>query len=120
MTTVAIVGASDKPTRYAYKAQQLLMELGYTVIPVSRRRQRIFGITSVDSLGAINQAVDTVTLYVGPDFQSDIIEQLISLKPRRVIFNPGAENPVVYPKLQGAGIHVEQACTLVLLKTGQF
>ncbi|MBP7204031.1 MAG: CoA-binding protein, partial [Propionivibrio sp.] len=64
--------------------------------------------------------VDTVTLYVGPKRQEGLFEQLRAIHPRRVIFNPGTENPDEYEGLRAAGIEPTEACTLVLLRTGQF
>ena len=63
---------------------------------------------------------DTVTMYVGPARQQDLVEPIIALAPKRVIFNPGTENPVAYAQLQAAGIEVIEACTLVMLRTRQF
>lgn len=117
---VAIVGASSKKDRYAHMAQELLMEKGYKVIPVSARDKEILGIQTIDALNKIQGPVDTVTLYVGPQRQHEIIQQIIVLKPRRVIFNPGTENPEAYDLLDNAGIDYEEACTLVLLRTRQF
>ena len=66
------------------------------------------------------EGVDTVTLYVGTNRQEDLIDYVVGLKPRRVIFNPGTENPAFEKRLQEAGIQPEEACTLVLLSTGQY
>jgi predicted CoA-binding protein len=118
--TVAIVGASNDTERYANKAQQLLMQKGFAVIPVSPKEQQVLGTTCVPDLTAIHAAVDTVTLYIAPAKQQATINEILRLKPRRVIFNPGTENPAVYQQLEDTGIEHEQACTLVLLKTGQF
>lgn len=117
---VVIVGASGNEDRYANMAQQLLMEKGYPVIPVSIKEPEILGVKTIPSLKNIDVPVDTVTLYVGPQRQQDIIEQITQLKPQRVIFNPGTENPAAYELLDQAGIDYEEACTLVLLRTRQF
>jgi len=66
------------------------------------------------------QNIDTVTLYLNPKNQKEYYQQIVDLNPRRVIFNPGTENPEFYEILENAGIEVEVACTLVLLATGQY
>ena len=68
----------------------------------------------------VTDKVDTVTLYVGPQRQVGLFEQIIALRPRRVIFNPGTENPGEYEQLRAAGIEPIEACTLVMLRTNQF
>ena len=117
---VVIVGASDKPDRYAFQAFTMLRDHGHEVVPVHPRLSEIEGVPVVSELSQVTGAVDTVTLYVGPAISSGLAEALIALHPRRVITNPGTENPALEAKLQAAGIDVQQACTLVLLRTGQF
>lgn len=118
--TVAILGASDKPERYANKAQKLLREHGHQVIPVHPTRKVIDGINVVAQLQDIDQPVDTLTLYLGADRLKPLTPAIIGLKPRRVIFNPGTESEEVQAQLSAHGIAFEEACTLVLLNTGQF
>lgn len=117
---VAIVGASDNPERYSHKALLLLRRHGHEVVPVHPKLAEIEGIKVVPDLSAITGGVDTVTMYVGPAISSGMRDKLITLKPRRVIFNPGAENAALEEALAEAGIACEEACTLVLLNTGQF
>ena len=117
---VAILGASDKEVRYANKAQKLLMEKGYSVFPVSRNGQDILGTTSVRSLAELENSIDTVTVYINPIALRGLVDDIESLKPRRVILNPGTEDKESEQRLSGTGILVEKACTLVLLNTGQF
>lgn len=117
---VVILGASDKPERYAHQAQQLLARHGHEVIPVHPRLAEIDGVPVVADLSQVAGPVDTVTMYVGPAISSELSGKLIALKPRRVLFNPGSENPALSTQLQAVGIGVEEACTLVLLHTGQF
>jgi predicted CoA-binding protein len=117
---VAILGASDKPDRYSNKAQRLLRQHGHTVVPVHPALKQIEGIDVAPSLDAIEGPVDTLTLYVGPAISSSVAEKVVALKPGRVIFNPGTENPELQTKLSTAGIPWEEACTLVLLNTGQY
>lgn len=118
--TVVVLGASNKPDRYANKAQKLLRQHGHTVIPVHPTLTDIDGIPVVPSLSAIQQPVDTVTMYVGPDRSAALVDALVALQPKRVIFNPGSESVLLEQRLQAAGIAFEQACTLVLLNTDQF
>ncbi len=120
MSTVAVVGASDNPERTAFQAVQRLLNHNHTVIPVSPKGGEILGLPVEKSLESVQGPIDTASLYVGPDRQPAILDALVALKPKRVIFNPGTENPDVYPRLQQAGIAVEEACTLVLLSTHQF
>lgn len=120
MSRVAVLGASDNPERTAYQALQRLLDNGHEVIPVSPKGGEILGLPVQASLAQIAAPVDTVTLYVGPDRQPALLPDIVALKPRRVIFNPGTENAALYPQLQQAGIAVQEACTLVLLATHQF
>ena len=117
---VAILGASDKPDRYSNKAQRLLAQHGHTVIPVHPALKTIEGVEVVPDLSAIAGAVDTLTLYVGPAISSTIADKIVALKPGRVIFNPGTEKPGLQESLDVADIPWEEACTLVLLNTGQY
>lgn len=118
--TVVIVGASPKPERYAHQAQTLLQHYGHKVVPVHPVHTVIDGVPVIATLAQVPVPVDTVTLYVGPEHSAGMTAELIALKPRRVIFNPGTESPVLEQTLRAAGIDTEQACTLVLLRTGQF
>ncbi|HMV71793.1 MAG TPA: CoA-binding protein [Pseudomonadales bacterium] len=118
--TVAILGASADPERYAFQAQRLLKEHGHRVVPVSTREPAIDGDAAVPDLASIRTPVDTVTVYVRPAISSTLREQLLALHPKRVIFNPGTENPELEATLRSAGITAQDACTLVLLRTGEY
>lgn len=118
--TVAVLGASTKPARYSNKAVRLLKEKGYTVVPVHPAFSEIEGLEVVKTLAAIDQPVDTLTMYVSAKLSTPVTDEIIQLKPGRVIFNPGTENPELQQQLVDAGIEVEEACTLILLNTGQF
>ncbi len=117
---VAIVGASNKPNRYGYKAVMLLKEKGHTPYPVHPAISSIEGIPAFASLRQIPVPLDVVTLYLAPANQERVAEDIIHSHPKRVIFNPGTENPALVERLHTAGIEPLEACTLVLLKTGQF
>lgn len=118
--TVVVLGASNKPDRYANMAQKLLLQHGHRVIPVHPLLQQIDGVPVHASLDQIREPIDTVTMYVGPDRSAALADALVALKPKRVIFNPGSESDLLEQRLRAAGIAYEQACTLVLLNTGQF
>jgi predicted CoA-binding protein len=118
--TVAVIGASPKPERYSNKAIRLLREYGHSVLPVNPVQKEIEGLAVTPSIDALPRNVDTVTMYVSPAHSDPLLPALLKLKPRRVIFNPGAENPALERELELAGIQVEDACTLVLLRTRQF
>jgi len=117
---VAVIGASDKPHRYSYQAVMLLREKGHEVYPVHQRVKDIQGLPAYSSVVDIKDDIDTVTLYVGPDVSDSIGDDIVSTCPRRIIFNPGAENPRLKERAREKGIVTLNACTLVLLKTGQF
>jgi predicted CoA-binding protein len=118
--TVVVLGASDKPDRYSYKAVKLLQEHGHKVIPVHPTLKDIEGLAVTNNLSAIQEHVDTLTLYVGAAASSTMQAEILALKPKRIIMNPGAENPDLARAATAQNIEVLEACTLVLLKTGQF
>ncbi len=117
---VALLGASDKPDRYAYKAQQMLMEHGYDVFPVRPAGGLVQGVEVYQSLAEIEEPIDTLTVYINSQRLEKAVDDVISLKPRRVILNPGTESDVAADAMRREGIEVEEACTLVLLSTGSF
>ncbi len=117
---VAILGASTNPDRYAYKAQLKLQEHGHTVMPINPKESEINGVKCFTSILDIHDKLDTVTVYVGPKILENLTDDIIKVKPTRVILNPGTESEVAREKLSNAGIKVEDACTLVLLQTGQY
>lgn len=114
-----VVGASTKPERYAYKAINRLLENGHEVIAYGNRAGTVENVT-IETEWNPAWKVETVTLYVGPANQDELMDKIIALRPARVIFNPGTENPVFFRKLEQAGILYEEACTLVLLATGVY
>ena len=116
-----VVGATDNPGRYPYRAAELLQAKGVPFVPIGIKRGLVFGEEILDlrqkpALGGIH----SITLYLGPQNQSEWIDYLIGLGPKRIIFNPGTENPVFFSKAKAAGIDALEACTLVMLTTGQF
>ena len=116
-----IVGATTNPERYAYLAAHRLTEHGHPIVPLGIKKGEVAGHQILDLRKKPRiEGVDTITLYIGPRHQAEWMDYLISLKPRRIIFNPGTENEEFEKKAREAGIKTEKACTLVLLSTGQF
>jgi len=120
MANVVIIGASSDADRYSNRAQIMLLEHGHTVFPIHPSTEEVLGIHCYKSLSEIKPQIDTVTMYVSPKRISAYLNDLITTKPRRVIFNPGTENHEVMASLSNAGIDVLTACTLVMLSTNQF
>lgn len=117
---VAIVGASDKPDRYSYRAVEQLLAAGHTVFPVHPRVKQVQNLTVYATLSDIPEPIHTVTLYVSAALSDKLEKELIALRPRRVIFNPGTENHPLMTTLLAHDIAAGEACTLVLLSTGNF
>lgn len=115
-----VVGASENPERYAYKAINALLADNRLVRAFGQRKGEVSGIPiEVDKRKM--EDVDTVTLYVGPKNQLDLYGFILNdIRPRRIIFNPGTENPHFYELAEKEGIICEEACTLVLLATQQY
>lgn len=121
MEVVAVIGASNDPSRYAYKCMVMLEEHGHRPLPVHPREEKVRGHKVTRKLGDLTgQKIDTITVYVNAAISDKYEADLLLVHPKRVIFNPGAENPKLQKKLQENGIEVENACTLVLLSTGQY
>lgn len=117
---VAVVGASPKAERYSNQAVALLKEHGHDVIPINPAAGTILGLPVVARLADLTGPIDTVTMYVTDKISNGLKDDLLALKPGRVIFNPGTENPALRKVLEDGGIDTIEACTLVLLRTGQF
>ncbi|MDX5326278.1 MAG: CoA-binding protein [Bacteroidota bacterium] len=113
-----VLGATTNPGRYAYLAAQLLMENGKDVVLVGIKNGEVNGVPIQREFPT--EPMDTITLYVGPRHQKEYYDLILENHPRRVIFNPGTENPELIELLQKNGIETEVACTLVLLRTGQY
>lgn len=116
--TTLVMGASPNAARYSYMATQLLKSHQYQVIAFGLKAGKIED-TEITQL-LPESDIDTVTLYLGPQNQVQYVDYLLKLKPARVIFNPGTENPELQALLQEHGIQVIEACTLVMLRTGQY
>jgi predicted CoA-binding protein len=118
--TVVILGASDNPSRYSNKALRLLQDFGHKPLPVHPQLREILGYKVYSSLTEVPGPVDTLTMYVNPGVSSDLKEDILKLKPKRVIFNPGSENAPLAEELKMAGVDVVENCTLVMLRSGSF
>lgn len=121
MEVVAVLGASRDPNRYSYKAIEMLKDYGHRPLPIHPNEVEILGHKVVPSIrDLVHEKVDTLTIYVNPAISQKYEKDILELRPGRVIFNPGAENPSLEKTLVKNGIKVENACTLVLLRTHQF
>ena len=119
MKRTVVFGASPNPARYSYIATKRLRDSGHEVFPVGIRSGEIEGMDIIVGHPEIEE-VDTVTMYVGMQNQSEHYHYLLGLKPRRIIFNPGTTNPEFKEMAEEAGIETEEACTLVLLSLGAY
>lgn len=111
--------ASPKPERYAYKAVKMLLENDHQVVAIGRREGAIDELKFLTGKPLV-ESVHTLTLYLNPLNQKDFYQYILALAPKRVIFNPGTENKELQQMLDLNKIQWEEACTLVLLSTGQF
>lgn len=119
MKKTLIIGASPNPERYAYRAAHMLTVKGHEIINVGVKHGAVAGI-EIEKQGTVHSDIDTITLYIGPHLQSQYYNYILETKPRRVIFNPGTENAELENLLVSNGIEPVEACTLVLLSTGQY
>lgn len=114
-----VIGASDNPERYSYKATIALQNKEHEVIPVGIRSGLINNL-AIHTDKPIVENVDTITLYVGPQNQDAWKEYIFAMNPKRVIFNPGTENSEFQKELVAKGIEPVEACTLVMLSIGNY
>ena len=117
---MAVLGASPKPDRYAYRAMEMLRRYGHRPVPVNPAFEEILGEKCYRTIADIPDAIDTVTVYLGKQRSDPLITEIVSAKPRRIIMNPGAENDDLTVKAEAAGIEVDYDCTLVMLQTGSY
>ncbi len=114
-----VLGASTNPQRYSYLAVNKLVNYGHEVVPVGIKKGAINGLDIKNDTPVVEE-VDTVTLYLNPKNQEQYYDYILSLKPKRIIFNPGTENAVLEAKVAEQGIQSQRACTLVMLSTGMY
>jgi predicted CoA-binding protein len=117
--TTLIIGATTNPNRYAYLALESLVKRNYPVVGVGLKEAEINGV-KIHKDKKVFSNIDTVTLYLSAKNQIGFYDYLLQLNPRRVIFNPGTQNPELENLLAKNDIKVVHACTLVMLKTGQY
>ncbi len=120
MKTVVVLGASAKPDRYSFKALKRLREHGYNALPVNPGVPEILGETCHPSIRDVAGPIDTVTMYLSEAHSTPLIPDIIAAAPRRIVINPGAENPQLANAAEAAGIGVVHGCTLVMLQAGTF
>lgn len=119
MKRTLIIGASSNPSRYSFLAAQKLKSFGHPILLIGRRPG--FALEEEIHLEKVKwNDVDTVTLYINPRHQPDYYDYIVSLNPKRVIFNPGTENPHFENILISKNIVPMEACTLVLLSIGEY
>ncbi len=114
-----VLGATTKPERYAFRAINVLTQKGHTVLAIGQNAGEVAGV-KIHTKAIPVTNIDTVTLYLNPVRQRDYYNYIVEAQPKRVIFNPGTENPELYQLLELNNIKVEVACTLVLLATNQY
>jgi hypothetical protein len=114
-----VIGASDNPARYSNMAVRRLRQHGHEVVAIGRKKTAV-GDVPIENEPQIRNDIDTITLYINPTHQEEYYEYFLSLEPRRIIFNPGTENDELERLASEKGIQCDEACTLVLLGTGQY
>lgn len=119
MKKTLVFGASLRPQRYSNLAINRLVAHQIDTEAFGLRQGEVAGVQIKSNPDGF-QNIDTVTLYMNPQRQKEFYQNIIRLSPRRVIFNPGTENPEFYQLLRESGIEIQRACTLVLLSTGQY
>lgn len=114
-----VIGASENPQRYSYMAINSLVKHGHEVVAIGLRVGNVNGIV-IETEKKMLKDIDTITLYINPKIQKTYYDYLISLHPKRIIFNPGTENQELIALAKANGIEPVEACTLVLLSTGRY
>ncbi|MGC4100139.1 CoA-binding protein [Ferruginibacter sp.] len=114
-----VIGASENPARYSNLAVNRLMAKEHPVVALGAKAGKI-GNTVIETEKKVFEGIDTVTLYLNPQRQKEYYDYILSLHPKRIIFNPGAENDELAELAQKNNILPQEACTLVLLSTGQY
>ncbi len=116
-----IIGATPNPARYAFTAANMLSEQSYEIVPMGIRDGEVAGNPILDiRKRPLIEDVHTITLYVAPHHQPALYDYIFSLKPKRIIFNPGTENEQFKQMAAEKGIETMEACTMVLLRSNQF
>ena len=119
MKKTVVLGASENPERYSYLAVQNLTKQNHPIIAIGRKAGIVNGVSIITNHPP-EKDVDTVTLYLNPIAQKEYYDYIFSLNPKRIIFNPGTENDELANLAKAKGIQTIEACTLVMLSTGQY
>jgi predicted CoA-binding protein len=119
MKTTLVIGASENTERYSNRVTRMLHRQNIPVVAIGLKSGEIDGIKIQTGFPQLKN-VDTVTLYIGPQHQPQYYDYILNLKPERVIFNPGTENPEFEKTARKAGIEVLEACTLTMLSIGNY
>ena len=119
MKKTIIIGATTNPSRYANLAAHRLVSFGHNLINIGIIEGEVADVP-IEKAGSIYSGVDTITLYIGPEKQTQYYDYILKTKTKRVIFNPGTENKELEQLVRDNGIEAVEACTLVLLSTGQY
>lgn len=114
-----VLGASENPSRYSNLAIHRLRSKGHEVVAIGKKKGQVLDVEIITEQPEMDD-IDTVTLYVNPTNQQPYIDYILSLKPKRIIFNPGTENVQLEALAEEQGIKPVEACTLVMLGTGQY
>jgi hypothetical protein len=114
-----ILGASDNPGRYSYLALNKLKAYGHEVVAIGKRKTQVNGTAIEKEMIAVDN-IHTITLYLNAANQQAYYDYILSLKPERIIFNPGTENSALEDLATEHGIEAVEACTLVMLSTNQY
>ena len=114
-----IIGATTKPERAAFKAIKMLVANGHSVLALGQNAGEVAGI-KINTKAIPLKNIDTISLYINPTRQKDYYNYIVEAKPKRVLFNPGTENPELYQLLELNNIKFEAACTLVLLTLNKY
>jgi uncharacterized protein len=114
-----VIGASENKSRYSYLAVQKLNAYQHPVVAIGLRKGTI-GSTAIETEKIPHDDIDTVTLYINPSRQKEYYDYILSLHPKRIIFNPGTENDELAEMAEQKNIKPMEACTLVMLSTGQY
>lgn len=117
--SILIIGASSNPSRYSFRAIQMLVKQGFSVVAVGKSGGTVNGVV-IESKIPENCNPHTIAFYLNACYQFDYAEQIEKLKPERIIFNPGADNHVLADRFSEKGIQVIEACMLVMLSLHRF
>ena len=114
-----VLGASDNPSRYSYLAIQRLRQHDHPVVAIGKKNSQVADVAITKEKKPFED-IDTITFYLNPLHQKEYYDYILSLKPKRLVFNPGAENEELTQLAKKNNIKTLEACTLVLLSTGQY